>query len=91
MSPGTGVRGSTGRIAVVDPTGLGEAVGIAAYATCATYAAYAAYAGQAAAPTATEMAAEAKTPGLRVTAENQPRDDGRACNQLIRFHVRISR
>ena len=56
----------------------------------------AAEAGRAAACATTESATQtpahaAKTLGLRHRATDQSRDDGRAHNQLIRFHVRISR
>jgi hypothetical protein len=47
--------------------------------------------GTAAQSTAEVSADATKAAGLRAGAENQPRDHGRACNQLIRFHVRISR
>ena len=56
----------------------------------------AAEAGRCAAGSTTECATQTsahatKTLGLRCRTTNQPRDNGRAHNQLIRFHVRISR
>ena len=62
----------------------------------ATEATHAAEAGRAATRATTERATKTsadttETLGLRRRTANQRRDNGRAHNQLIRFHVRISR
>jgi hypothetical protein len=76
-----------------------QGIGIAAEAAAVrrtTEATHAAEAGRTGVRAAAECAAQTSTHpaqalGLRRRATNQPCDDGRAYNQLIRFHVRISR